>query len=285
LVALVVLGAITFGAVAASLVAPANPLTVSLVHRLAPVSGHHLLGTDEVGRDVLSRLLFGARWTLGGALLVSAVSVTFGVVVGSISGYLGGAVDAALMRLVDVLLAFPALLLALAIVGVAGPGLQGVLFALSAAGWAGYARVTRGLVLGLREREFVAAARVCGAGGVRVFGRHLLPNVVSPILVLATLEMGQLILALAGLSFLGLGVQPPTPEWGSMLNAGRAYIFNDPQLMIYPGVAITIVVLCFNVVGEHVSDNLDPRLAAGGSWRLVPRRHSWSRGATEPGGT
>lgn len=259
LAAFVVVAAFVLSALAAPLVAPADPLAINLGSLLAGPSGAHWLGTDQLGRDVLSRLVYGARWSLSGALVVTASVSAIGVGVGAVSGYFGGVVDGMLMRTVDALLAFPTLLLALAVVAVVGPGFRGLVLALVAVGWAGYARLVRGLVLSLRQRDHVEAARAAGASDGRILVHHVLPHLISPVVVLATLEMGQLVLALAGLSFLGLGVQPPTPEWGSMINEGRAYLFSAPQLMIYPGVAITLAVLGFNLLGDRLRDILDPR--------------------------
>lgn len=257
--AVAVLGALTVAAVAAPLLAPYDPNQVDASARFAGRSAAHLLGTDQVGRDILSRLLYGARWSLGAAAVVTVFVTVVGVAVGAACGYAGGWLDAVVMRVVDALLAFPSLLLALAVVAVVGPGLGGVLVALGVVGWAGYARVVRGEVLSLREREYVVAARAAGASGPRLLVRHVLPQVASPVLVLATLEVGQLILALAALGFLGLGAQPPTAEWGAMLNEGRAYLFTQSQLMLYPGLAITLTVLACNLLGDRVRDLLDVR--------------------------
>lgn len=260
--ALLVVGGLTVAAVAAPVLAPYDPDQLHLDGILETSSWRHLLGTDQIGRDVLSRLLYGARWSLGGALLVTVVTTVVGVSLGAVCGLVGGVVDAVVMRVVDALLAFPSLLLALTVVALVGPGLTGVLVALASVGWAGYARVVRGLVLSLREREYVESARVAGATGGRVFTRHLIPNIASPVVVLATLEIGQLILALAGLSFLGLGAQSPTPEWGVMISEGRTFLFRAPRLMVYPGVAITLAVLGTNLLGDRLRDLLDPRLGS-----------------------
>jgi peptide/nickel transport system permease protein len=247
-------------ALAAPLVAPHDPTTVDARAILAPASGVHWLGTDNLGRDIFSRLVFGARWSLGTAALAALAIVTVGVTVGVVAGYRGGLLDDALMRAVDVLLAFPSLVLALAIVGTLGPSLRNVMIGMVAVWWADYARVIRGLTMGLREREFVVAARCLGAAGPRVMVRHLLPNVIPSVIVLASLELGGLILAISGLSLLGLGAQPPTPEWGTMLNDGRPFFQRAPQLMLYPGLAITLVVVGCNLVGDGLRDVLDPRL-------------------------
>jgi peptide/nickel transport system permease protein len=244
--------------VSAPLLAPYDPTAAHPARRLEGPSLAHPLGTDHLGRDVLSRLLFGARWSLGTAALAMGLVMTIGVSVGALSGYYGGVLDDLLMRVVDTLLAFPHLVLALAIVGTLGPGIVNVMIGLVAIWWVDYARIVRGLVLGIRERPYVEAARCVGASDRRVILRHILPNVLPPVVVLATLEMGSLILALSGLNFLGLGAQPPTPEWGAMLNDGRAFLLGAPQLMVYPGVAISLVVIGFNLLGDGLRDVLDP---------------------------
>jgi peptide/nickel transport system permease protein len=208
----------------------------------------------------LSRLLYGARVSLTAATAASVLVLLIGVSVGAIAGYAGGWVDMAIMRIVDLLLAFPLLVLALAITGFIGVGMGSVLAGVVSVWWASYARIVRGLVLSLRERPFVEAARAMGASPARIVIRHLLPNVLPPIIVLATLEMGSLLLVISGLNFLGLGVQPPTPEWGAMLNDGRPFLRSAPQLMIYPGLAICLAVMGFNLLGDGLRDRLDPRL-------------------------
>jgi peptide/nickel transport system permease protein len=260
LAGLVIVGVLAVVAVGAPWLAPHDPAAVEPALRLAGPSLEHPLGTDVLGRDLLSRLMFGSRWSLGTAGLVTLCVVAIGLAVGVACGYYGGWLDNVLMRVVDALLAFPALLLTLAIVGTIGPGLRGVFLGLVAVAWADYARIVRGSVLALREREYVAAARAGGAPDRRVLWRHVVPGVLSPVLVLATLEMGQLVLALSGLSFLGLGAQPPTPEWGAMLNDGRLWFLTAPQLMIYPGIAISLAVLGLNLLGDGLRDILDPRL-------------------------
>ncbi len=247
-------------AVAAPLVAPRDPTGVDARSILASPSADHWLGTDNLGRDLLSRLIYGARWTLGTAFLAAILVVSIGVLVGLVAGYLGGLIDDVLMRVVDVLLAFPSLVLALAIVGVLGPSLRNVMIGMVAIWWVDYARVIRGLTMTMWEREFVTAARCVGASAPHIILRHLLPNVIPSIIVLATLELGSLMLAISGLSFLGLGAQPPTPEWGTMLNDGRLFFQRSPQLMLYPGLAITLVVIGFNLVEDGLRDVLDPRM-------------------------
>ena len=247
-------------ALAAPALAPYDPSAVDGRAILAPPSAMHWLGTDNLGRDILSRLIYGARWTLGTAVLTAAAIVVIGVTVGVVAGYFGGWVDDLLMRVVDVLLAFPSLVLALAIVGTLGPSLQNVMIGMIAVWWVDYARVMRGLTLSLRQRDYVLAADCAGAGPAHIMLRHVVPNVIPSIIILATLEIGGLMLAISGLSFLGLGAQPPTPEWGTMLNDGRPFFLRAPQLMLYPGLAITLVVVACNLVGDGLRDALDPRL-------------------------
>ena len=257
LVIIVLLAAL---ALAAPLIAPHDPATQHLHERLAAPNLTFPLGTDNLGRCLLSRLLYGARVSLTAATAASVLVLLIGVSAGAIAGYAGGWVDMAIMRLVDLLLAFPLLVLALAITGFIGVGMGSVLVGVVSVWWASYARIVRGLVLSLRERPFVEAARAMGASPARIVIRHLLPNVLPPIIVLATLEMGSLLLVISGLNFLGLGVQPPTPEWGAMLNDGRPFLRSAPQLMIYPGLAISLAVMGFNLLGDGLRDRLDPRL-------------------------
>ncbi|MDP8971448.1 MAG: ABC transporter permease subunit [Actinomycetota bacterium] len=257
---LAVVAAFTLAAVAAPLLSGHEPTAVVPADRLLGPSLEHPLGTDPLGRDLLSRLLFGSRWSLGAAAIATVLVMTIGVSMGTVAGYYGGRLDAVVMRVVDMLLGFPSLVLALAIVGTLGPGIVNVMIGLVGVWWVDYARIVRGLVLALREREFVQAARAVGASDRHIMVRHVLPNVVPPVTVLATLEMGQLILAISGLSFLGLGAHPPTPELGAMLNDGRPFLFSAPQLMIYPGAAITLLVMGFNLLGDGLRDVLDPRL-------------------------
>lgn len=227
--------------------------------KLEAPSETYWLGTDNLGRDLFGRLVYGARPTIGTAALATVLIVLIGLVVGLLAGYSGGLVDEVLMRLVDVLLAFPGLILALAIVGMLGPGLWNVVMGAVLVSWAGYARLVRGLVLEIRERPFIQAAVALGAGHRLILLRHIVPNIISPLIVLASLEMGVLILTIAGLNFLGLGIQPPAAEWGAMLNQGRPYFQRAPQLMLYPGLLISLTVLGFNLLGDGLRDALDPR--------------------------
>ncbi|CAN5727893.1 ABC transporter permease [soil metagenome] len=247
-------------ALTAPLLAPHDPAAQHLAERLQAPSLGFPLGTDNLGRCLLSRLLFGARLSLGFAGVASLLVFVVGVFVGAVSGYTGGFLDAVIMRVVDLVLAFPLLLLALAITGFVGVGICSVLVGIVSVWWAPYARIVRGQVLSLRERPFIEAARAGGVTPIRIISRHVIPNVIPPIVVLATLEMGGLLLAISGLNFLGLGVQPPTAEWGAMLNYGRPFLRSAPQLMIYPGLAISLAVMGFNLLGDGLRDALDPRL-------------------------
>jgi peptide/nickel transport system permease protein len=233
---------------------PFDPSSQDLALRLERPSGLHWFGLDELGRDILSRVMSGGRVSLLVGLIVVSVSASIGAAVGSIAGYYGGAVDEAISRLIDILLAFPGLLLAIALVAVLGPSLTNVVLALSAIGWVGYARVVRGVVLQAREFEYVSAARALGAATPRILLRHILPAALPALIVQATLGMGGAILSEAALSFLGLGVQPPTPSWGAMLNYGRAHVLDAPHLTVFPGVAIAAVVLGLNLLGDSLRD-------------------------------
>ncbi len=238
-----------------------DPSAQELARRLEGPSAAHLLGLDELGRDVLARLLQGARISLLVGIAVVSVSSSVGMLFGSIAGYFGGRVDDAISRVIDVLMAFPGILLAIALVAVLGPSLVNVILALSVIGWVGYARLVRGQALRAREFEFVQAARACGAGSARIVLRHILPTAIPAVVVQATLGMAGAIIAEAALSFLGLGVQPPTPSWGTMLDAGRAHLFDAPHVTIFPGLAIATLVLGFNFLGDGLRDRVDPKMA------------------------
>ena len=249
-------------AVLGPVVAPFDSASQELALRLDGPSLQHWFGLDELGRDILSRVLAGARISLLVGLVVVSISSTVGIAVGAAAGYFGGRVDEMLSRAIDVLMAFPGLLLAIAMVAVLGPSLFNVVFALSLIGWVGYARLVRGQVLRARELEFVQAARALGASTPRVLVRHVIPTTLPAVTVQATLGMGGAILAEASLSFLGLGVQPPTPSWGTMLNYGRIHLLDAPHLTIFPGLAIAILVLGFNFLGDGLRDALDPKQAS-----------------------
>jgi ABC-type dipeptide/oligopeptide/nickel transport system permease subunit len=255
---LAIVTTVIIAASAAPVLAPHDPTEVSLDQRMLPPSSAFPLGTDHLGRDELSRMLYGARTTLGTAGVVLVVVMIIALVVGALSGYYGGWLDTFFMGLVDLLLAFPGLILAVAIAGTLGPSLTNVMIALAAVWWAGYARLIRGMVLSVRQREFVEAAKATGASDSRIMICHIARNILGPFVVLATLDMGSIILGISGLNFLGLGAQPPTPEWGAMLNDARPFLQSAPQLLLYPGVAIVLVVLGFNLLGDGLRDVLDP---------------------------
>lgn len=250
-------------ALLAPVLAPYDPLAQDLGSRLQPPSPQHWLGTDSLGRDIASRILYGARISLIIGVVVVASAGVVGTVIGLFAGYAGGFVDEALMRLTEVFLAFPALILAMAIAGALGPSLTNAIIAIAAVTWAVYARLTRGQILSLKRREFVEAARAMGASRVRILWRHLLPNVVAPLMVQASFDLGSAIIAAAGLSFIGFGAQPPTPEWGVMISEGRNYISTQPWLSLFPGLAILFAVGSFNLLGDGLRDAFDPRLSRG----------------------
>jgi peptide/nickel transport system permease protein len=241
-------------------VAPQDPAHIDLPNRLEPPSARHLCGTDELGRDILSRLIWGARISMfvGGSVVLC--SLALGLPIGSLAGYYGGRLD----RIVNIVvmnafLSFPGILIAIAFVAFRGPGIFNLVLALSLGGWVGYARLVRGQVLAVREREFVEAARAVGASDLRIILRHILPNIIQPVIVQAAIGMAGAILAEATMSFLGLGVPPPTASWGSMLNDARSHLFDAPHLVIFPAVTVMFAVLAFNFIGDALRDVLDPR--------------------------
>ncbi|MCK9405158.1 MAG: ABC transporter permease [Methanothrix sp.] len=246
-------------AVLAPYIAPYDPDAIEISRRLQWPNQDHLLGTDKFGRDVLSRIIFGARLSLLMPAIIVVISLTIGTTVGLLSGFKGGLVDSLLMRVVDIKSSFPGLLLTLAIIGMLGPGLFNAVIAMSISGWTGYARIIRGMTLSFREMEFIEAAKCLGASDRYILIKHILPNVVSPVVLLATLNMAGAILSLAGLGFLGLGAQPPTAEWGSMLSDSQGLIFSAPYLIFIPGIAIMITVLAFNLLGDGLRDAMDPK--------------------------
>ncbi len=246
-------------AVAAPLIAPTRPSAIDLQAELQPPSTRHLLGTGENGLDVLTHVIYGARVSLWVSLFAVGISAAVGILLGGMAGYVGGLLDEALMRSVDILLAFPGILLAIFITAVLGPSLKNVVFALAVTGWTGYARLVRSQVLSLRERDYVRAAQVLGAGHARILARHLLPNAAGPIIVQATFGIPAAILAEASLSFLGLGVPPGTPSWGSLVDQGTQYLLLAPHIALFPGLAIALTVLGFNFLGDAVRDAIDPR--------------------------
>jgi len=257
----VIVAVAVLAAIIGPIVAPFDSASQDLALRLDGPSLRHWFGLDELGRDILSRVLAGARISMLVGLVVVSISSTVGIAVGAAAGYFGGRVDEILSRAIDILMAFPGLLLAIAMVAVLGPSLFNVVFALSLIGWVGYARLVRGQVLRARELEFVQAARALGASTPRVLVRHVIPTTLPAVTVQATLGMGGAILAEASLSFLGLGVQPPTPSWGTMLNYGRIHLLDAPHLTIFPGLAIAVLVLGFNFLGDGLRDVLDPKMS------------------------
>ncbi len=247
-------------AVFAPWIAPQDPAHIDLPARLMGPSGGHWCGTDELGRDVLSRLIYGARISMLVGSCVVAASLSLGLIFGSIAGYYGGFIDRFLNVIVmNAFMSFPGILLAIAFVAFLGPGVFNLIFALSLGGWVGYARLVRAQVLAVREREFVEAAKALGASDGRIIVRHILPNIIQPVIVQAAIGMAGAILAEATMSFLGLGVPPPTASWGAMLNDARSHLFDSPHLVLFPAAAVMLAVLSFNFIGDGLRDYLDPR--------------------------
>lgn len=246
-------------AIAAPMLAPHDPNAQDTSRRLEAPSHDHPLGLDDLGRDVLSRIVYGSRVSLRVGFSVVILAALIGVTLGAIAGYFGGAADVIVMRICDILLSFPGILLAIALVAVLGPSLNNVVLALVITAWVGYARLVRGQVLKVREMEFVTAAKALGAKSPRVILLHVLPNIINPVIVMATLGLGGVILSEAALSFLGLGVQPPTPSWGAMLTSGRRYLGLANHLAIFPGAAIMLAVMGLNFLGDGLIDALDPK--------------------------
>jgi peptide/nickel transport system permease protein len=240
--------------------APQDPYAISLPVRLGSVSHAHWFGTDELGRDILSRVIYGARISMLVGSCVVLASLALGLVIGSVAGYYGGRIDRFVnVVLMNAFLSFPGILIAIAFVAFRGPGVFNLVLALSLGGWVGYARLVRGQVLAAREREFVEAAHALGASDLRIIARHILPNIIQPVIVQAAIGMAGAILAEATMSFLGLGVPPPTASWGAMLNDGRAHLFDAPHLVLFPALAVMLAVLSFNFIGDALRDYLDPR--------------------------
>src|SRR4051812_49399211 len=262
--ALVLMVAAVAAAIAPHLPLP-DPDTVDTPNRLRPpLSASHPLGTDEFGRDLLSRLVWGARVSLVAGVGTAALAMLVGVVLGVLGGFYTGWIEATVMRLTDVLMAFPYILLAIAIVAGLGPGLRNAMIAIAIVGFPLYTRLVRGVVLSVKQLEFVEAARALGSSDASILTRHVLPQFVSPVLVTFSLDVGAKILATAGLSFLGLGTQPPTADWGSMLATGRQFVVLSPHVVLLPGLAIFVIVFAVNLVGDALRDALDPRSYAGG---------------------
>ncbi|WP_121663892.1 nickel ABC transporter permease subunit NikC [Metabacillus litoralis] len=250
----VILGILFFIAIFAPWIAPNDPIAVNIVNKLQAPSWEYPLGTDQLGRCNLSRILYGARISLGFALLIFISSILIGLIVGTFSGYKGGWIDHVLMRFCDGVMAFPNLILVLGLVGIFGPGLTQVIIAIMLVQWVYYARMFRGMVLSLKEQNFIAAAKVSGSSQWKIIKNHIVPNVLPPLVVMGTLEMGWAIMDISAMSFLGLGVQAPTPEWGAMIHEGKSYIRTNPELMLYPGLFIMVVIVTFNLLGEALSE-------------------------------
>ena len=244
----------------ADFIAPYSAYAVDLSSRFQAPSASHFFGTDELGRDIFSRILFGTRISLTVGAIVVCIALTIGVFVGAVAGFHGRRVDEIIMRVTDVFLAFPSIVLALAVGAALGPGIQNATIALAFSWWPWYARLVRGQVLSIRESQYIEAARSVGGGALHIITRHVLPNCVAPIIVNASMDMGYVILASASLGFLGIGAQPPMPEWGLMISTGRLYAIDYWWVATFPGLAIMIAVLAFNLVGDGLRDILDPRL-------------------------
>jgi len=247
-------------AASAPYIAPYGPFDISLSEAFQQPSTKHLFGTDEMGRDILSRVLWGSRISLRVGVTVVAISLCIGTVLGGIAGYMGGVIDEIVMRFTDLVLAFPSIVLALALAAALGPGLNNAMFAISVTWWPWYSRLVRGQVLSIREAGFVEAARCIGASGYRILFRHILPNSFGPVIVNASMDFGWTILMGAALGFLGIGAQPPQPEWGLMINVGRIYFMDKPWIATFPGLAILLVVLASNLIGDGLGEILNPRL-------------------------
>ncbi len=259
-VGVVLVSIFVLAAIFAPWISPQDPAHIDLPNRLQSPTAQHWCGTDELGRDILSRLIWGARISLFVGSSVVVGSLALGLIIGSLAGYYGGGID----RFVNVVvmnafLSFPGILIAIAFVAFRGPGIFNLILALSIGGWVGYARLVRAQVLAVREREFVEAARALGAGDFHIITRHILPNIIQPVIVQAAIGMAGAVLAEATMSFLGLGVPPPTASWGSMLNDARSHLFDAPHLVLFPAFTVMLAVLAFNFIGDALRDLLDPR--------------------------
>lgn len=246
--------------VLAPLISPHSPTDIDIDNILSPPTINHPFGTDDLGRDVLARMLYGSRVSLSVGFVAVGISVLIGIVIGSLAGYFGGRTDSLLMRFVDIMLTFPTLFLILAVIAIVGPGIYTIMVVIGITGWMDVARLVRAEFLTLKERDFVQAARATGAGHMRIIFRQVLPNALSPVFVAATFGIAGAILVESGLSFLGLGIQPPRPSWGNILTSGKDYIEVAWWLSLFPGLAILVTALSYNLLGEGLRDALDPRL-------------------------
>lgn len=256
----IIIAGLVFVALFAPFIAPYSPLAVDMSNTFSPPGAAHLFGTDELGMDIFSRVLYGTRISLMVSMVVVASALTIGTLLGGISGFYGEKVDELIMRITDIFLAFPSIVLALAIGAALGPGIVNMMFALSFTWWPWYARLVRGQILSIRESQYIEAATSVGGGRFHILVRHVLVNCIAPLVVNASMDMGYVILAAASLGFLGIGAQPPTPEWGLMISTGRLFTIDYWWLAAFPGFAITISVIAFNLVGDGLRDVLDPRL-------------------------
>jgi peptide/nickel transport system permease protein len=258
-VGLLIIVILVLTALFAPLIAPYDPVAANLKERLQPISAAHWFGTDELGRDIFSRIVWGSRLTLYVILLVAVIAAPVGIVVGTAAGYFGGIIDTVLMRITDIFLAFPKLILALAFVAALGPGIENAIIAIAITSWPPYARIARAETITIRNSDFIRAIRLQGAGPLRIISKHIMPLCLSSLIVRVTLDMAGIILTAAGLGFLGLGAQPPSPEWGAMTSAGRSYILDQWWLITMPGTAIFVVSLAFNLLGDGLREVLDPK--------------------------
>ncbi|MFP7376230.1 MULTISPECIES: nickel transporter permease [Bacillus] len=242
---------------------PFDPLRTDMANRLQPISLQHWLGTDHLGRDIFSRMIAGAKATVGTALAAILISVFIGVPVGLVSGFFGGRLDRMIMRIVDAVMAFPDYIVAIVLSGLLGPGLMNLILAVVAVKWVGYARLVRSTVFSEKQKDYIASAELTGLGSGAILKKHLLPHVLGNVSVLATLDIGKTVLMIAALSYIGLGAQPPYPEWGAMLNDGKHYFLHAPQLMVIPGLAIMFIVLLSNLYGDRLRDRFDVKHKKG----------------------
>ena len=258
-VGLLIITTLILTAMFAPQIAPYDPVTADLTNRLQPMSSDHWFGTDELGRDIFSRIVWGSRLTLYVIILVAIIAAPVGILVGTVSGYFGGIIDTVLMRITDIFLAFPKLILALAFVAALGPGIENAIIAIAITSWPPYARIARAETITIRNSDFIRAIHLQGAGPLRIITKHIMPLCLSSLIVRVTLDMAGIILTAAGLGFLGLGAQPPSPEWGAMTSAGRSYILDQWWLITMPGTAIFVVSLAFNLLGDGLREVLDPK--------------------------
>lgn len=283
-VGLAVIVAVGLACLLAPLLARHDPIATDFGNRFASLSRAHPLGTDDVGRDLLARILYGGRLSLGMAITATVGITVIGLLLGLVAAVYGRVAETVIMRSVDVLLAMPTLILALVIVGLLGQGLRNLIITIILVQWPRYARLVRGMALRIREQDFVEAARAVGASRGRIMVRHIAPNLLGPVVVFSTIDMGTTLLAVSGLSFLGFGIGPPTPEWGAMLAEARRFIDKAPALLAFPGLAITIMVLAFNLAGDGLRDLLDPRtVESTPGWERRRLRRRRKEGVVEPG--